>query len=202
MEEDVRRDNVHKSKLKLLAFLEKNDTLAEPALNMLLTGKCATKEKLMVRESLFFEPESTKPFGRIPKYWMGERIVRVSNGNITPLDIKGMDKTNPAAVKQTFFYFTGLDQNTALPKKALEKSIADQVCTARAVQVGSRWQGWKGRALRADYTIDWRAGLQVGHHRRGEEDRACVRRHSPLPPGAEAGAQHDDGAALRQQVPD
>lgn len=111
----------------------------------------------MGRESLYFNEQGTKTFGKIPKYWMGEWCVRVSK-SLTPDDIKSMDKVNPNAIRNLCFYFTALDPNTALPKKALEKTICGRVCTARAIEVGHRFVHWKSVALRADYTVDWGKG--------------------------------------------
>lgn len=45
-----------------------------------------------------------------------------------------------------------------MPKVALDKEIADKMCTARAVQVGSRWTDGRARALRGDFTVDWNKG--------------------------------------------
>lgn len=131
--------------------------MIEPVLNMVLNGKATNKENIMGRESLFFSEQSTKTFGNIPKYWRGEWIVRIS-GAITSDDIKGIGRVNPHAIRSIFFYFTALDPNTVLPKKALEKTICDSVCTARAHEVGNRFMNWKAVALRPDFIVNWGAG--------------------------------------------
>lgn len=151
--EDCRRDNCHKSKLRLLQILSGNDEMIELVLNMVLNGKATNREKAMGRESSYFNEQGTKTFGKIPKYWTGEWCVRVSK-KLTPDDIKSMDKVSPNAIRNLFFFFTALDPNTALPKKALEKTICDRVCTGRATEVGNRFVHWKSVALRADYTVD------------------------------------------------
>lgn len=156
--EDCRRDNVHKAKLRLLVYLSSSDDMVEPALNMLVTGKCTNKEKAISHTALSFDENGTRTLSKVPKYWIGEWIVRVTQGNISTADISNMDKANPGAIKSLFFFLTSLDPNTPLPKRVLEKVICDKMCTQRAVQVGSRWQGWRARALRADSTVDWSVG--------------------------------------------
>lgn len=69
--QDSRRDDLRKSKVRLLAFLSAQDDMVEPAPRVFVTGKVTNKEKLMGRESPTFDLEGAKIFGKPSKYWMG-----------------------------------------------------------------------------------------------------------------------------------
>ena len=70
--------------------------------------------------------------------------------------LDAIDDNDAHALRRVVNYFFGLRESTAWPARAHEKAFLTEWMLKRGEVLGSRWEGWWGRAVNADTgVIDW-----------------------------------------------
>lgn len=154
---ELKRRSEFSALVKLVTHLEEHPDTIHAAWAMIENGGLDANNTVDDEEQKPEWDSSYTRLGKLPKYWLGENLILMSKKELTPEDIKAIDRADGDALRRLHDMATFTTASTALPKDALNKVVCRRMLVSRAEQCGDLMVGWKAIALKGG-TLDELAG--------------------------------------------